>query len=266
MFKSRRFHDARIQLEQIVQKYPDYPGAKPMLDEIRRLFRAREEMTEASTLLLAAGLQPAAEELVAVPAAPEHVVELREAAAVAWEMLRRAAADDGVELLPVSGYRDPRRQVAIWNRNYQEGLDQGLSIENSLLRVLEYSAPPGWSRHHWGTEIDVISAELATRPRLDPVDWVDGGPCRAAGGWLETRAHEFGFRRPYDRDRGGFRPEPWHISYAPFARPLLQRLDRLDWSAWLSTRPYLGADLVLTDLENLYRRYVHGVSAELLAH
>ena len=31
----------------------------------------------------------------------------------------------------------------------------------------------------------------------------------------------YGFFLPYDRDRGGVQPEPWHLSFAPVAGPAL---------------------------------------------
>ena len=84
--------------------------------------------------------------------------------------------------------------------------------------ILLWSALPGASRHHWGTEIDVID-RAALRPgqhaQLIPAEYCAEGVFGGLDRWLTEHAGAFGFFRPYDRDRGGVQPEPWHLSFAP---------------------------------------------------
>lgn len=202
--------------------------------------------------------------LVSLSPSVEGDVRALEVAAVAFEALCRAAAAAGVELLAVSGFRSIERQTNIWNRKISEARDDGLDPVESLDRVLEYSAPPGWSRHHWGTDIDVVTAALEEVPRLEPQDWVAGGVCHDGGQWLEENANQFGFARPYEEDRGGFRPEPWHWSFVTTSRALLHRLDDLPWQKWLEAEPFLGAGLLAGRFDQDFPRFVRGIAPALL--
>ena len=95
--------------------------------------------------------------------------------------------------------------------------------ESSVTRldiILRFSAIPGASRHHWGTDVDFNSIKNAhwgatTGPRGTP------GRLFQLGRWLEQNAHRVGFIKTYTAGRtGGHSEEPWHYSYEPIARPL----------------------------------------------
>lgn len=148
--------------------------------------------------------------------------------------LREAAAADGFDVRIVSGFRDFDRQRSIWNRKVDgelpvlDGdavpLDVGsLTEEELVFAILRWSALPGASRHHWGTDVDVI--DEAARPEgyeveLIPAEVDPGGMFGPLHAWLDARiaaGDAFGFFRPYDRDRGGVAPERWHLSHAPVA-------------------------------------------------
>lgn len=89
----------------------------------------------------------------------------------AWQRMVRAAQQDNIELSIASGYRSFERQLSIWNRKFTGELavldinEQPLQIsELSELALIEsimlFSALPGGSRHHWGTDIDVYAPNL----------------------------------------------------------------------------------------------------------
>ena len=95
--------------------------------------------------------------------------------------------------------------------------------EEWLMRILRFSALPGTSRHHWGTDIDVYDPSLLPNGqalRLVPSEYGEEGCFAALTAWIdrqiETDSAE-GFSRPYDHDRGGVAVEPWHLSYLPQA-------------------------------------------------
>jgi hypothetical protein len=99
-------------------------------------------------------------------------------------------------------------------------------------------------------------------PRLERHEASAGGTFGRLHAWLDDHAQRFGFFRPYDRDRGGVSPEPWHLSYAPLARTFedAHSLDLLE-------RALRGADLELKDevlrhLDAIYAQYVKGVSSQ----
>ena len=124
-----------------------------------------------------------------------RIVWLQPDAARAWSAMCAAARQDGVSLLPVSGYRSRQRQVEL----VVAKLRRGQSIE----QVLSVSAMPGFSEHHSGRAIDLA---------CDAVTVLDKAFERtAAYAWLLQRAKHFGFRLSYPRDNAaGFDYEPWH--------------------------------------------------------
>jgi hypothetical protein len=82
--------------------------------------------------------------------------------------------------------------------------------------ILQFSSLPGTSRHHWGTEVDLNSTEVA--------DWQPGQKLASLGTWLDANAAKVGMLRSYTAGRkGGYSDEAWHFSYAPIAGPLRDR-------------------------------------------
>lgn len=92
-----------------------------------------------------------------------------------------------------------------------------------LSTILKFSALPGTSRHHWGTEVDFNSTTSAgwepatsTKPKK--------GALFDLGVWLQANAAKAGFVQAYTAGRtGGYNEEQWHYSYAPIAIGLRQR-------------------------------------------
>jgi D-alanyl-D-alanine carboxypeptidase len=117
--------------------------------------------------------------------------------ASAWREMKRSAADAGVQLLLVSGFRSIRHQADIIRRK----LEAGQSIE----QILSVNAAPGFSEHHTGRAVDI--ATPGARPLTAEFD------LSSAFLWLKANAVKFGFRMPYSRgNRFGFEYEPWHWS------------------------------------------------------
>lgn len=168
---------------------------------------------------------------------PMPPCSLHHAVVAPFMALRAAAAADGIELVPISSFRDFNRQLTIWNgkcRGERElrgpdgvVLDAATLDEDALVNtILHWSALPGASRHHWGTDMDVVDAAAMPegyRPLLETAEYASGGVFAALNDWLAARAGEFGFFRPYATYRGGVQPEPWHLSYAPVADQALQQ-------------------------------------------
>ena len=210
-----------------------------------------------------------------VPVAGQSCL-LHAAAVQAWQALQAAAALDGIQLQAVSGFRDFARQLAIWNGKClgerplldADGLPLdalALTPAQRVAAVLQWSALPGASRHHWGSDVDVIDAgalPAGQAPQLLPDAYAQGGVFERLGQWLdEGRAEDFGFFRPYARERGGVRPEPWHLSWAPLAVPALQGLSVECLAAALQQAPLQAAEVVAEQLPLLHARYVCNVEA-----
>jgi hypothetical protein len=104
------------------------------------------------------------------------------------------------------------------------GVDRNAWLSESsatrLDTILRFSAVPGASRHHWGTEVDLNSTTsndwgATTGPAGRP------GSLFALGQWLQANASRVGFIQTYTAGRSaGHEEEPWHYSYAPIADPL----------------------------------------------
>jgi LAS superfamily LD-carboxypeptidase LdcB len=187
--------------------------------------------------------------------------------------MRAAAARDGINLTPVSGFRDFERQRLIWNeksRGERPLLDRrGGPLEAAQLdpealvdAILVWSALPGASRHHWGTDLDVIDA-AALPPgypaRLIPEEFAPGGPFERLDHWLSAHAAGFGFYRPYAQDRGGVLPEPWHLSHAVVASRALRQLTVDVLREALGGAEIEGGEAVAARLPALHARYVLNV-------
>jgi LAS superfamily LD-carboxypeptidase LdcB len=69
------------------------------------------------------------------------------------------------------------------------------------------------------------------RLSLTAAEYGSGGVFEEVTQWLDARMaadDAEGFFKPYDRDRGGIAPEPWHISFRPVAEQYANRVS-LEW-------------------------------------
>lgn len=187
--------------------------------------------------------------------------------------MRRAAHADGFDLRAASSFRDFSRQLAIWNDKFsgrRPMLDMsgrrievgGLGAQERIEAILLWSALPGASRHHWGTDVDLIDAQ-AVPPgyvvQLTPEEFAPGGPFAPLAEWLELNAPRFGFFRPFRGVRSAVQPEPWHFSFAPTAENARRNLRPAVLHQALSGAPLLGKDEVLARLDELHARYVGAI-------
>ncbi|MET0293284.1 MAG: M15 family metallopeptidase [Steroidobacteraceae bacterium] len=187
--------------------------------------------------------------------------------------LRAAAADAGIDLLPASSFRDFDRQLAIWNakcRGERDLYDRNgdlldhasLGQDELVSAILVWSALPGASRHHWGSEIDVYDGHaVAQGEKIDlmPAEYAPGGKFERLGAWLDARLTEFGFYRPYATERGGVQPEPWHISHVATATAALAALTPAVLRDALDGAGLGGAEIVTARLPEIFDRYVVNV-------
>jgi LAS superfamily LD-carboxypeptidase LdcB len=159
--------------------------------------------------------------------------------ASAWEAFQRLALQAsaaGFALRLESAQRPFARQLSIWNRKARGELalldPQGkpldalaLSPAERMRAILFWSALPGTSRHHWGSDLD-LSDSLAIPPgyevQLSPSEVAPEGPFGPLHAWLDERIARDdaeGFFRPYVQGAGGVQPERWHLSHRPSAEP-----------------------------------------------
>ena len=187
--------------------------------------------------------------------------------------LRRAALAEGFDLIPQSSFRDFSRQLMIWNQKFSGEKPMvdaaGRRIDVSELgaaerveAILLWSALPGASRHHWGTDVDLIDRHALApgyRVQLTPGEFAPGGPFAALGEWLEGNAPRFGFFRPFRGILSGVEPEPWHFSFAPVAENARRNLTPGVLRRAIAAAALLGKDEVLARLDALHARYVASI-------
>jgi LAS superfamily LD-carboxypeptidase LdcB len=137
-----------------------------------------------------------------------------------------------------------------------------LSEPQRVDAILAWSAIPGGSRHHWGSDIDVIDAAAMPagyQVELVPAEYEPGGVFSRLPGWLDQNMGLFGFFRPYGSDRGGAGIEPWHLSYAPVARDAIEALSLSVLRAAIADGDMLGKEYVLDRLPEIYTRFILAV-------
>ena len=187
--------------------------------------------------------------------------------------LRRAAAAGGFDLRILSGFRSFDRQLVIWNEKAtgrRAVLDTDavpldittLSERELVFAILRWSALPGASRHHWGSDVDVYD-HTAQPPgyeiELIPEEVNPGGMFAPLHAWLDERiaaGTACGFFRPYDRDRGGVAPERWHLSHAPTAARYERLLTPARLRATIGQADMRLKDAVLEHLDEIVERFV----------
>jgi LAS superfamily LD-carboxypeptidase LdcB len=191
----------------------------------------------------------------------------------AWRQLAQDARAAGFDLVIASGYRDYARQLAIWNAK-ASGERPVLDDAGSPLRlealdawaqvqaILRWSALPGASRHHWGTDIDVYDRAAVAdgyQLQLTAEEVADDGPFGPLHRWLDERIAgdaSYGFFRPYDRDCGGVAPERWHLSYAPTAARYQRQLSAARLFSELDTPALALRSTVTEHWATIYERYI----------
>ncbi|SHG86860.1 M15 family metallopeptidase [Flagellimonas flava] len=183
-------------------------------------------------------------------------VNLREEASIAYGKMAKAAYADGFNIKMVSSYRDFYRQEGIWERKYLRYTeDQGIQPLDAIEKIIEYSTIPGTSRHHWGTDIDIIDGYAkVSGDVLVPEKFEAGGPFEGFKQWLDENSERFGFYLVYTDEpkRRGFKYEPWHYSYAPISIPMLTAFRKKNILRLLENEDFLGCEHFTTGFLKSY--------------
>ena len=78
------------------------------------------------------------------------------------------------------------------------------------------------------------------RVQLLPAECAPGAVFHPLHCWLDANLARYDFFRPYGTFRGGVRPEPWHVSFAPISEPALRSLTREVLAAAIESSDMLG--------------------------
>ncbi|WP_460217983.1 M15 family metallopeptidase [Psychroserpens sp. MEBiC05023] len=194
--------------------------------------------------------------------------KLRKEAYNAFILMATHALKSDIRIQAVSSYRSFSHQNRIWERKYKHYTRQGLSPENSIKKIIEYSTIPGTSRHHWGTDIDLIDANV-TQPRrvLLPSHFEDNGCFSKFKTWMDQHANNYGFYLVYTNkyDRKGFKYEPWHYSYKPLSKPYLTAYKKLILKDIITSENLMGSNHFSEEfIMNYLNQNILDINPELL--
>ena len=214
------------------QKQENEENYQKLLKEEAALKKAKKEAED--KIYLTGKFDPSQKENFSLLPAEFNIggykMYLRKETLSAFLKMREAAENDGIDLKITSAARNFDYQKGLWNNKWTgikivDGKNLSESIPDGRERfekILEYSAVPGTSRHHWGADIDINGAEPVYFNSPKGVKEYE---------WLAKNAPSFGFCQTYNL-KGSARPtgyneEKWHWSYLPVARELTQEYKNL---------------------------------------
>jgi len=132
------------------------------------------------------------------PIVPDGTIKMRKAAATAYREMVAAAQQDGVSLVPISGFRSIADQKYLY-------FDVKAERNQDAEERAKVSAPPGYSEHHTGYAVDIGDGNA---PSLNLNQDFDKS---AAYRWLKAHANRYSFELSFPKNnRQGVSYEPWH--------------------------------------------------------
>jgi zinc D-Ala-D-Ala carboxypeptidase len=189
---------------------------------------------------------------------------LRKEAYDAFLRMAAAAQKEKVQLKILSATRNFNRQKKIWQDKWR-GLvtvEDGTKVSaikdttKRALKILLFSAMPGTSRHHWGTDIDLnyLSDDYFTHGQGEKIYQ-----------WLTTHAAEYGFCQPYSskaNGRAGYNEEKWHWTYMPLSAPFTAAAEKKMKNEMIDGFDGAGTAAQI----DVVKKYVLGINQDCLDH
>jgi LAS superfamily LD-carboxypeptidase LdcB len=175
---------------------------------------------------------------------------------LAFEEMKKAALLKGVTINVMSSYRDFHHQNRLWTTKYEKFRALGYSVEKAVNKTKEYTAIPAASRHHWGTDVDLIDANKKQKG-LQNYD------ASKFNNWMDANAHKFGFYRVYTKNkfRKGYKYESWHYSFRDLSKPMLEAYLQLDLNVILKNKQVAGHQIFTPDFIQTYiEEHVLGIN------
>jgi hypothetical protein len=186
--------------------------------------------------------------------------------------LQQHAKKDGFDLQVASAFRDYDRQLKIWNAkatgerqildDHERPLNYSqLSPTQIVFAILRWSALPGCSRHHWGSDIDVYDGnnQTAAEVKLVPSECIGNGPSARLHQWLDEQFannNAGGFFRPYANDHGGISPERWHLSFFPISRRVIDVYTFSIFKKNILESDVMFKEIILENADEIFQRYL----------
>lgn len=188
-----------------------------------------------------------------------------------YNKLKERLDEYGFSLRLESAYRPFERQLSIWNRKAKGELklldangvpmERPADEEQLMHAILTWSALPGASRHHLGTDLDVVDGNACPEGyevELTPAE-CDGmfAPFHKKLTELMDVGEAFGFSRVFVPGRGKIQPEKWHIAHLPSSRKLLEDFDLKELRAIYEKTDIACKSALLDNLDKLAEEYIY---------
>jgi zinc D-Ala-D-Ala carboxypeptidase len=193
---------------------------------------------------------------------------LRQETFASFKEMQRSAAKNGIRLRIISATRTFNDQKRIWENKWNAktpvSTDTGeflpkpnsrsdnLTREQRALRILEFTAMPSASRHHWGTDFDLNNVNSS---------YWETAKGRKEFAWLSANASTFGFCQVYSGDRqNGYKEEKWHWSFLPLAQQFTSEYAKRITNADIANMDFIGADVAVK--LNFIDNFVLGINKD----
>jgi len=193
--------------------------------------------------------------------------------------LKERASQEGIDLYVLSSFRSFDNQLSIWNKKCRGektlfdsngiALDyNSLSDKEIVFSILRWSALPGTSRHHWGTDIDVVDKNTwpqGYHVELIPNEFEEGAmfyKMKCFFDDLIENENGLGFFRPYEIDQNGVAPEMWHISDFKVAQVYYQEFNFNNFLEFLDEQnsdDFLFLDIVKDHAQKIFKQYIQNI-------
>jgi LAS superfamily LD-carboxypeptidase LdcB len=192
-----------------------------------------------------------------------------------FEKLKIKCESAGFKLALTSSFRSFSRQLAIWEKKangqatlYDNSGENILSFKDLspteiVFAILRWSALPGCSRHHWGTDFDVYDASRLPSPEYQVEllisEVYQKGFCAPMHDFLDgliSSDQSYGFYRPYEVDLGGVSDERWHLSYRPWGKILQKKFTYDLFLKHLNSFDFTHKKIVQKHSDEIYWRFI----------
>ena len=189
------------------------------------------------------------------------------------QYLKQLSQSNGINLGILSGFRSFEAQKGIVEKKINGTrpiLDDYGKTKNPtdlppselLESILRWSALPGFSRHHWGTDFDIYDKNALPpgyQIQLIPAEYEKQGPFYKLNKWINElilKDNSLEFFLPYKRDLGGVAKEPWHISFSTLTPQYENNLTYNFFINFIEEKEIPLKDIVLERAQEVYNRFI----------
>ena len=182
-------------------------------------------------------------------------IYLRKEVYIKFKEMHADALKSGVNLLIYSGTRNFDEQKSIWERKWELNFNKLKDSVKTAKKILLFSSMPCTSRHHWGTDLDLINLNN---------NYFETGQGLKEYKWLKENGSKFGFCQVYDdksiTKRTGYELERWHWSYMPTSSKfLIQYIKKVNYN---NINNFKGHHLASNKEINMIDNFVKGINSK----